>query len=161
MTPGEIPAGPLLVDTDVLSWVALGEGRHEEFAALLVGHELFTSFITSAEVQTFLSMNVLDEERADALRLGLADYALLPVRVEDVVTEWVKLRAATIATGTADDRERRQNDTWIAACALAVEPPLPVVTGNLRDFRVLAASSGLTLIHPDLPGESSTGRSSQ
>ncbi|RNI24731.1 type II toxin-antitoxin system VapC family toxin [Flexivirga caeni] len=87
MTPGEVLAGPLLVDTDVLSWIALGEGRGEEFAALLVGHRPFTSFITSAEVRTFLSMNVLDDERADALRLGLADYALLPARVEDIVTE--------------------------------------------------------------------------
>jgi predicted nucleic acid-binding protein len=52
--------------------------------------------------------------------------------------------------GRPDDRERRQNDTWIAACALSVEPPLPIVTGNLRDFAVLAAASELTLVHPDL-----------
>ncbi len=41
---------------------------------------------------------------------------MLEVRLNDVVTEWVGLRAATMTVGTADDRERRQNDIWIAAC---------------------------------------------
>ncbi|MCL2781327.1 MAG: hypothetical protein FWD74_07550 [Actinomycetia bacterium] len=40
--------------------------------------------------------------------------------------------------------------SWIAACALSVEPSLPVVTGNLRDFAHLAKHSPLTVIHPDL-----------
>ena len=141
----------ILVDTDVLSWIALGEGRADEFAALLVGHQLFTSFVTVAEVRTFLSMDVLGTDRADVLREGLSDYAPLPIRIDDVVAEWVRLRAATIATGSPDDRERRQNDTWIAACALSVVPPLPVVTGNLRDFTVLAAAGRLRLVHPDRP----------
>lgn len=151
MTPDDIPTGPLLVDTDVLSWIALGEGRADEFAALLVGHELFTSFVTIAEVRTFLNMNVLAAGRAAALAEGLADYAPLPARMDDVVMEWARLRAATITGVTPDDRERRQNDTWIAACALSVEPPLPVVTGNLRDFSALAQGhDGLVVIHPDL-----------
>lgn len=150
MKPEQVPPGPLLVDTDVVSWIALAEARASEFAALLVGHQLFTSFITVAEVQTFLRMGVLDGERTGALRDGLGDYARLTIRIDDVVAEWVKLRSATITSGSADDRERRQNDTWIAACALSVQPPLPVVTGNLRDFSVLAASSGLVVVHPDL-----------
>jgi len=140
----------LLVDTDVLSWVALGKSPGDRFAPLLTGHQLFTCFVTIAEARTFLRMNVLACERAEALRAGLNDYALLPVRLDDVVSEWVTLRAATISVGTADDRERRQNDTWIAACALSVDPPLPVVTGNLRDFTTLARGSSLRIIHPDM-----------
>lgn len=150
MTPEEVPAGPLLVDTDVLSWVALGEDLGAGFAPLLTGHQLFVCFVTVAEVRTFLRMNVLAEERAEGLRAGLGDYTLVDVRMPDVVSEWVSLRAATMAAGTVDDRERRQNDTWIAACALSVEPPLPIVTGNLRDFTVLANASSLHLVHPDL-----------
>ncbi|MGH9129580.1 MAG: PIN domain-containing protein [Acidimicrobiales bacterium] len=147
---GTFRPGPLLVDTDVLSWIALGEGRANEFAALLLGHELLVCFVAVAEVRTFLRMGVLATERAEGLRAGLADYALLSVRLGDVITEWVRLRAATVQTGNADDRERRQNDTWIAVCALSVEPPLPVVTGNLRDFTGLASVSSLLLVHPDL-----------
>lgn len=151
MTPEPVPAGPLLVDTDVLSWIALGEGRSDEFAQLLVGHELFVCFVTVAEVRTFLRMGVLADERAAGLRAGLDDYAVLDIRLDDVVTEWAGLRAATMASGTADDRERRQNDTWIAACALSVEPPLPIVTGNLRDsVRLAEAAPPLRIVHPDL-----------
>lgn len=151
MNPEDVPPGPLLIDTDVVSWLALGESRADDFGPLLVGHELFISFVTVAEVQTFLQMEVLAPERSDALRHALSDYALLDVRLTDIVTEWTSLRALSARSGTADDRERRQNDTWIAACALSVDPALPVVTGNLRDFSLLASVSRLTVVHPDLP----------
>ncbi|MGH9128913.1 MAG: hypothetical protein ACRDY2_08095 [Acidimicrobiales bacterium] len=125
---------------------------------LLLGHELLVCFVTVAEVRTFLRMGVLAEERARGLRVGLADYALLSVPLDDVITEWVRLRAATVQAGTADDRERRQNDTWIAACALAVEPPLPVVTGNLRDFTTLPAFPRCSSSIPTCSAASSGGR---
>jgi predicted nucleic acid-binding protein len=60
------------------------------------------------------------------------------------------LQAASIRSTTVDDRERRQNDTWIAACALSIDAAIPVVTGNLRDFTALAGASNLTVVHPDL-----------
>jgi predicted nucleic acid-binding protein len=72
------------------------------------------------------------------------------VNTEELVRRWVALRAATVNNATADDRERRQNDTWIAASALSADPPLPLATGNLRDFRPLADASDLKLIHPDI-----------
>ena len=51
----------------------------------------------------------------------------------------------------ANDFERRQNDTWIAASALSYDPPLPIVTANLDDFHVLAAADPrMLLVHPDL-----------
>jgi predicted nucleic acid-binding protein len=150
MTPDEVPAGPLLVDTDVVSWIALGEGRADEFSALLVGHQLYISFVTQAEIKTFLGMNVLHEDGAAALAAALNDYAVLPMNLNQVVEEWSSLRSATAHTTTPDDRERRQNDTWIAACALSKSPVVPVVTGNLRDFKILADASAITLIHPDL-----------
>jgi predicted nucleic acid-binding protein len=125
--------------------------RADDFGPLLVGHELFMCFVTVAEIQTFLQMEVLAQERSDALRSALSDYALLEVRLTDVATEWTSLRASSASLGTVDDRERRQNDTWIAACALSVDPCMPVVTGNLRDFLPLASVSQLTVVHPDLP----------
>ena len=150
MNPEEIPAGPVLVDTDVVSWIALGEGRADEFGQLLVGHELFISFVTAAEIMTFLAMNVLTEDSHAALAAALNDYTVLDIDLTNVMTEWAKLRSATARSTTPDDRERRQNDTWIAACALSKTNPLPVVTGNLRDFQILAHASNLELLHPDL-----------
>ncbi|MBO0767216.1 MAG: hypothetical protein J2O48_00895 [Solirubrobacterales bacterium] len=150
MTPDEVPAGPLLVDTDVVSWLALDEARADDFGTLMLGHEFFVSFVTVAEVRTLLAMDTLTDAKREALSTGLEEYPVLPVPVDAMVSEWVKLRAATIPGATIDDRERRQNDTWIAACALSVSPTLPLVTGNLRDFTPLAENSELKLVHPDL-----------
>ncbi len=48
MNPGDVPGAPVLVDTDVVSWIALGEQRADEFAAFLTGHAVFVSFVTVA-----------------------------------------------------------------------------------------------------------------
>lgn len=77
MKPEDVPASTLLVDTDVVSWLALGEARSEQFAALLAGHELFISFTTLAEVKTFLALNVLEAPRKKALQDALDDYSIL------------------------------------------------------------------------------------
>ena len=161
MTATGVPPGAVLVDTDVVSWLALGEGRAEEFGKLLVGQELFISFVTTAEIRTLLAMNVLSADGqaalaapAAALAAALSDYTVLDLTLAEVISEWAKLRSSTARSTTPDDRERRQkrrqNDTWIAACAPSQPVPLPVVTGNLRDSQVLADASALTVMHPDL-----------
>lgn len=150
MNPEDVPPGALLVDTNVVSWIALGEARSEEFRNLLAGHRTFISFVTLAEVKTFIALGVLVERRRSALLAALDDYTILPLETYALVSSWVTLRSATIAGATADDRERHQNDTWIAASALSADPPLPLATGNLRDFQPLADVSELKLIHPDL-----------
>ncbi len=162
MRPEDVPPGALLLDTDVVSWIALREGRWEEFASLLVGHPLFVSYVTVAEVGSLLRMRALSAERSEALSDSLSSYPILEINLDDVVREWSVLRSATARVGAVDDRERRQNDTWIAACARSVDPALPVVTGNIRDFRVLAEASGLVIVHPDLdpPAEVKRGEDS-
>jgi predicted small lipoprotein YifL len=52
MTTEAVEASPALVDTDVVSWLALGESRSAEFAPLLAGRKLFVSFVTIAEIKT-------------------------------------------------------------------------------------------------------------
>jgi hypothetical protein len=42
--PEEVPVGPLLVDTDVFSYLFGRKGRYEEFGPLLEGHLLCMSF---------------------------------------------------------------------------------------------------------------------
>jgi predicted nucleic acid-binding protein len=111
---------------------------------------LFISFITLAEVRTLLAMDVLEPDFHKLLTTALDNYTVLPPDTTELVSRWVELRAATVGNTTADDRERRQNDTWIAASALSADPPLPIATGNLRDFQVLADASEMKLIHPDL-----------
>ena len=67
-----------------------------------------------------------------------------------MVAEWARLRATTVTLVTPNDREPRQNDTWIATCAATYEPPLPIVTADLSAFPLLAGLFGPAVIHPDL-----------
>lgn len=85
MKPEDVPAGAVLVDTDVVSWLALGDARASEFAALLAGHQLFISFATLAEVRTFLAMNVLQPDLHQTLDEALGDYTVLPVKTNELV----------------------------------------------------------------------------
>lgn len=50
MKPAEVPDGPLLVDTDVVSYWVAGADRGGAFAALVEGHELAISFATHGEL---------------------------------------------------------------------------------------------------------------
>ena len=50
MRPEDVPAGPLLVDTDVLSYWVIGAGNGEAFKPLTRGHELAVSFATWGEL---------------------------------------------------------------------------------------------------------------
>lgn len=41
------------------------------------------------------------------------------------------------------------NDLWTAACATALDPQLPIVTNNLKDFQAIASAfSAVQIIHP-------------
>ncbi len=51
MRPEEVPPGPLLVDTDVFSWITWRRGRFAEFDVLVEGHLLALSFATVAELR--------------------------------------------------------------------------------------------------------------
>lgn len=145
MNPEEVPAGPLVVDTDVFSWLAWRRGRHEEFGALVQGHVLAVSFATVGELYAGAVNAGWGERRLRALEQVLGRYVILPAT-----------RAVTEQWGTLSARFRRRlqgegvNDLWIAACALAQPEPLPVVTGNTNDFGTIASESPLTIVHPDL-----------
>jgi hypothetical protein len=148
--PEQVPPGPLLVDTDVVSLLALNEDRSDEFEALIRGHELFVCFVTVAEVETLLRLNVLDANHQAALATALSGYSRFEVDIDTVVVRWADLRAATRSTTSRNDRERRQNDTWLAACAMAVTDPPAIVTADLSDLLPIARVARLTIVHPDV-----------
>jgi len=146
MNPAEVPVGPLLVDTDVFSFLHLGKGRHEEFSALLKGHILAISFATVGEVLAGGHAARLGEQRMNRLRDALRRFVIIPYTAT-VAEAWAplyaKLRGHLHGEGI--------NDLWTAACGLTQTPPIPIVTNNLRDFRTIAAqAAGLLLVHPDL-----------
>ncbi|MGH9086885.1 MAG: hypothetical protein ACRDYZ_02055 [Acidimicrobiales bacterium] len=122
-----------------------------EFAALIGTRLRYINFAVLGELVTFTQMSrVAAENRAEMSAALDEDWQVLDEDMESVAWEWARLRSLTRQQLTANDFERRQNDTWIAASALAYDPPLPIVTANLDDFQVLAAAEPrLLLIHPD------------
>ena len=147
MTPADVPEGPLLVDTDVVSFVHAQSGRHADFEPLMAGRLLVVSFATYAEVLAHGYKAGLGSRRMDALRATLARYVVLPysATVADVWAQTApKVRGHLHAGGA--------NDLWTAAAAVSYQPRLPVVTNNLTDFQAIQAHMpDLVLVHPDLP----------
>lgn len=148
MKPTDVPEGPLLIDTDVFSYVYSAKDRYESFRPLLQGHLLCMSFTTYGEALGIGHQRRWGETRMNELREALRQFVVLPY--DNVVAEhWapmhVKLRGHLHDGGT--------NDLWTAACAMAQPRPLPVVTNNLTDFLSIAEHFPLQLVHPDLePG---------
>lgn len=144
MTPEDVPDRPLVVDTDVASFAFLGKGRAERFKPLLDGHVLCLSFATVGELWTMAehAKAKWGERRRADLEAFIRRFVVLPVDAE--VTAWyARIHAAV--SGQVD-----QNDEWTAACALAQNEALPVVTNNVKHFERIAGSFGdLIVVHPD------------
>lgn len=146
MTPEDVPDGPLVVDTDVVSYLHSQSGPHAEFEPLLAGHLLAVSFATYAEVLAMGRNAGWGERRMAALRATLARYVVVPSSADVAemwAQTWPKVRGHLHGDGA--------NDVWTAAVAVAHRPNLPLVTNNLNDYRSIKAHlPQLGLIHPRL-----------
>jgi predicted nucleic acid-binding protein len=146
VTPADVPEGPLVLDTDVLSMVMWSRLRYREWEPLIDGHLLTISFVTVAEVRAGALIAKFGEARRRALEERVRQLVVLPA--SDAVT-------AVYAELFGRFRGRLKgggvNDMWIAACALAQVPaPLPLATANLSDFQTIASEFPLEIVHPDL-----------
>lgn len=82
----------------------------------------------------------------EALRETLSRYVVSPYTAE-VAEVWARI--APKVRGHLHDGG--SNDLWSAAAAVASQPPLPVVTNNLKDFQAIQQHlPNLVLIHPEL-----------
>lgn len=142
MTPEEVPAGPLLLDTDVVTTLRLGSGRYGEFFALAAGHHLLLNFVVRAEIRA-ARHSQMPGGLAEELEGALSVFG----RLEEGDTDCLESTYARLHARLR--RGRRHNDLWIAASALPAVPALPVVTANLRDYEAIADEFGLVVVHPD------------
>jgi predicted nucleic acid-binding protein len=141
----DVPEGPLLVDTDVATWLAYDRGRYAEFGPLVEDHLLALSFASVAELRAGAVIAQLGERRRQMLESIIGRYVVITA-TDEVTRQWAELHARF--------RDRLKgggvNDMWIAACSLAQPTPIPVVTGNLSDFQTIAEEFPLPLVHPDI-----------
>jgi predicted nucleic acid-binding protein len=136
---------PLLVDTDVFSFVHTQRGPWEDFAPFLQRRVLAVSFVTVAEVWYGARKDNWGEKKCKALEVALGAYLQIAPDVR-VSMKWADIARECLGQLSGD---KEAHDLWIAACALVFE--LPLVTNNLGDFQVIAARFvDLELVHPSL-----------
>lgn len=146
MSPDDVPAGPLLIDTDVATWLLTGVSESEPWLPLLRGHLLTLSFVNVGELLALpVSRSWGTTRTAKWSQAIRSHFVVLPFNVA-VTEQWAPLHVkykGHMQRGGA-------NDLWVAASALSADPPLPLATNNLSDFTKVAADHPLRLIHPDL-----------
>jgi len=147
MNPADVPSGPVLVDTDVASWLLTDSTGVSPWKALLRGHLLALSFVNVGELLAFAHVKRWGEQRREQWAAGIrSNFVVLP-HSSRLAETWAPLHVKY----SGHMQKRGANDLWIAASALTAQPPLPLATGNLSDFSKVAADHALQLVHPDLP----------
>jgi tRNA(fMet)-specific endonuclease VapC len=127
---------PVLIDTDVLSYLHNEHSLANAYRKLLVNRQAFVSLQTVAEMKHGSFLKSWGEKRRLHLENYLTNYTLLlPTNV--TATHWAQLRTQVRNIG----RHIAADDAWIAATAL--EHDLALVTHNVKDFE---AVEGLELI---------------
>lgn len=136
-----MPTEELLVDTDVLSYIAWKRQKAELFAPLLLGKLPFISFVTVGEMYFGAEKANWGGPRIAKMETILRRYTVIPGTYE-IAKQYGRVKRAF--------REQvDENDMWIAATALAYE--LPVVTNNLTHFEPMSDQLDFSLVHPDRP----------
>jgi predicted nucleic acid-binding protein len=146
MSPDEVPPGPLLIDTDVATWLLTGVAEAQPWQPLLRGHLLTLSFVNVGELLALPISRSWGHTRLAAWTQAIRrNFVVLPFDAT-VTEQWAPLHVryrGHLQRGGA-------NDLWVAASALSAKPPLPLATNNLSDFINVAADYPLHLVHPDL-----------
>ena len=146
MTPDDVPEGPLLVDTDVVSFWTAGSPLGSKFSTLVAGRELAISFATYGELLANGYRNRWGQSRIKRLQTHLHRLVVIPYN-ESIVVTWAQMHAKL----SGHLHKGGTNDLWTAACAISIKPCMPIVTNNLTDFRAISTEfPRLQIVHPDL-----------
>jgi len=147
MNAADVPAGPVLVDTDVASWLLRDPVAAQPWVALVRGRLLALSFVNVGELLALAHAKRWGEPRREQWAASIrSNFVVLPYS-GSLAETWAPLHIkyrGHLQRGGA-------NDLWVAASALAADPVLPLATGNLSDFSKIAADHPLQLVHPELP----------
>lgn len=123
MQPADVPVGPLLVDTDVFSFVHYRRDRYVDFEPFLLGRALLVAFCTVGELRAgAIKRKWVPPKRSEQERYIAAYTVVQPTTA--AVDEYAALHAQLhyhLKGGGV-------NDMWTAAIALALN--VPVVTNN-------------------------------
>jgi predicted nucleic acid-binding protein len=128
---------PVVVDTDVVSFVFKTHALAAAYQTTLAGRSLAVSLITLAEIEYGMDAKSWGTTRRDLMRRFLARFTvLLPDAETARVWAWIK---------SGCDKKGRPiafADAWIAAAAVQLN--IPLVTHNASDYRSVENPTILT-----------------
>lgn len=150
MKASEVPSGPLLIDTDVFSYLLARDGKGAPFRPLITGHALALAFATVGELRAGAIRNRWGAQSRTHLETAMRQCVVL-VADDAITQQYAELHAHPQVGGQLRGAPaRHHNDMWIASCSLARPEHPPVVTNNLVDYQLIAMHFPLRLVHPAL-----------
>jgi tRNA(fMet)-specific endonuclease VapC len=118
---------PVILDTDVLSFLAKGDTRAKFYSSALAGKRLCVCFQTVAELRLWALVRRWGSSRREALDSLLDQFVVLPY--DSIMAQhWADITAHRRRLGRPIDC----GDAWIAASALRHQATL--LTHNARDY---------------------------
>jgi predicted nucleic acid-binding protein len=130
-------AEPLLLDTNVYTFLTDSRKRRPEWGPIAEGRTLVLSFVTVGEVLHGALSGGWSDRNLAAMESRLRAYPVIPGTF-GVAREFAELRRRF-------HKQMDDNDLWIAACALAQPDPLPLATDD-DHFDRIAAEFPLVLV---------------
>ena len=118
---------PVVLDTDVVSFIFKGDSRAQIYLPQLQNRQWLISFMTEAELEQWALLANWSAKRVQWLRLFLSRCAIVPSS-HDLVLKW----AEAMVTARRSGRRVETADAWIAATALLYDAPL--LTHNKSDY---------------------------
>ena len=132
---------PVVVDTDVVSFLFKNHSLAPSYQAILAGKALAVSLITLAEIEYGMEAKNWGASRRDLMRRFLARFTLLFPDTE-TTRVWARIKSGCEKKG----RPITFADAWIAAAAVQLHVPL--TTHNARDY---GAVENLTILTATTP----------
>ncbi len=137
--PGDEALPPLVLDTNVLTYLTDDRNRHPEWDAVVRGRTLVLSFVTVGEILHGTMSAGWSKARIADVESRLQAYPVIPGTF-GVSRKFAELRRWFL--GRIGD-----NDLWIAACVLAHPGPVSLATSD-ADFDQIATKFPLDIVRP-------------
>jgi tRNA(fMet)-specific endonuclease VapC len=118
---------PIVLDTDVISFLFKGDSRAQDYLPQLENRQWLISFMTDAELEQWVPLANWGGKRIEWLHLYLSRCVIVPSSHE-LVLRWAQVTVGARRNG----RRIETADAWIAATALLYDAPL--LTHNKSDY---------------------------
>ena len=118
---------PVVVDTDVVSFLFKNDSRAQLYLPLMRNRDLLVSFMTEAELEQWILLAKWGVDRVRRFRIFMTGFASVPSS-RDLILQWAEVMVAA----RANARRIEAADAWIAATTLLYNATL--ITHNPKDY---------------------------